>query len=163
MFHVSCFNLGGLTPQMPSRGDGTGSVCDRMIGIRKSVLLDGLARAKLWLADGTFKVVPSIFFQLYTIHFELAPGRNPAVIYCLVQNKTQVAYDRMLNEVKRMIPLVSPERTLLDFERAAINAFRSAFPNATVTGCYFHLTQSAMRKVNEIGMKDDYENSEITG
>ena len=32
-------------------------------------LVDGLARASMWLADGTFKVVPSVFFQLYTIHF----------------------------------------------------------------------------------------------
>jgi len=46
-------------------------------------LLDGLARSKLWLADGTFKVVPSIFFQLYTIHFELVPGNNPVAVYCL--------------------------------------------------------------------------------
>jgi len=53
-----------------------------------------------------------------------------------------------------MIILASPgERILLDFESAAINAFRSAFPSATVTGYHFHLTQSVMRKVNEIGMK----------
>jgi len=106
---------------MPTRGDGSGSVGDRMIVLRKSVLSDGLARPKLWLGDGTSKVAPSIFFQLYTIHFELAPGRNPAAIYCPVQNKTQVAYDRTLDEVKRMYPLVAPERALLDFESAAIN------------------------------------------
>jgi len=58
----------------------------------------------------------------------------------------------MLNEVKRIL-LASPERMLLDFESAATNAFRSAFPSATVTGCYFHLTQSFMRKVDEIDMK----------
>jgi len=51
--------------------------------------------------------------------------------------------------------LSSTEGMLLDFESAAINAFRSTFPSATVTGCYFHLTQSVMRKVNEIGMKED--------
>jgi len=39
----------------------------------------------------------------------------------------------MVNEVKRMIILASPERILLDFESATINAFRSAFSNATVT------------------------------
>jgi len=97
---------------------------------------------------------------LYTIHFQLAPGINPAAIYCLVQNKMQAAYDRMLNEVKRMIPLAAPERILLDFEIAATNAFRSAFPNATVTGCYFHLTQSVMLKVNKTGMKEDYEKND---
>ena len=113
--------FGGLSPQMSTRGDGTGSVCDGMIVLRKSVLSDVLARPKLWLGDGTSKVVPSIFFQLYTIHFELSPGRNLAAIYCLVQKKTQIAYDRTLDEVKRIYPLVAPERALLDFESAAIN------------------------------------------
>jgi len=47
-------------------------------------LLDGLARAPMWLADGTFKVVPSVFFQLYTIHFAFGNGVCPAVIGCIV-------------------------------------------------------------------------------
>ena len=67
----------------------SGSDSDRLILLGKRELLDGLARAKLWLADGTFKVVPSLFFQLYTIHFELVSGINSAAVYCLVQNKTQ--------------------------------------------------------------------------
>jgi len=67
----------------------------------------------------------------------------------------------MLNEVKKMIILASPERILLNFESAAINAFRSAFPNATVTGCYFHLTQSVMRNVNRNGMKEEYEKNDM--
>jgi len=76
---------------------------------------------------------------LYTIHFKLARGINPAAIYCLVQNTIQVLNDRMLNEVTRIIILASPEIILLDFESATtgIDAFRSAFPNATVTGCSF--------------------------
>jgi len=59
-----------------------------------------------------------------------------------------------------MIPLASPERILLDFVSALINACRSAFPNATITGGTFHLTQSGMRKVNEIGMKPDYKKND---
>ena len=57
---------------------------DRLIMLGSTELLDGLARSKLWLADGTFKVCPSLFFQLYTIHFELSPGIVPAAVYCLV-------------------------------------------------------------------------------
>jgi hypothetical protein len=60
---------------------------ERILILGCQELLDGLARAKLWLADGTFKVVPSIFYQLYTIHFELTPGNNPAAVYCLIKNK----------------------------------------------------------------------------
>jgi len=59
-----------------------------------------------------------------------------------------------------MTPLAAPEKILLDFESAAVNAFRSAFPNATVAGCYFHLTQSVIRKVNQSVMKEDCEKND---
>src|SRR5688572_33055347 len=45
-------------------------------------------------------------------------------------------------------------------EQLAITAFEAAYPTATVTGCYFHLTQSVLRKVNDIGMKVDYQNDD---
>lgn len=124
-------------------------------------LLDGLARARLWLADGTFKVVPSIFFQLYTIHFELVPGNNPVAVYCLVQNKERATYDIILQQLKILIPTANPARILVDFETAAMSAFQSAYPNAAISGCYFHLCLSVLRKVNEIGMKQAYENDNI--
>ena len=129
----------------------SGSSSDRLALLGKRELLDGLARAKLWLADGTFKVVPSLFFQLYTIHFELIPAITSAAVYCLIQNKTQAVYVCILDEIKRMIPLANPEEILLDFESSAIKAFTAAYPNAKILGCYFHLTQSILRKVNEIG------------
>jgi len=50
---------------------------NRLILISCNELLDGLARAPMWLADGTFKVVPSVFFQLYTIHFAFGNGVCP--------------------------------------------------------------------------------------
>ena len=59
-----------------------------------------------------------------------------------------------------MIPLANPEKILLDFESVAINAFREAYPNARILGCYFHLTQSILRKFNKIGMKSNYESDE---
>ena len=59
-----------------------------------------------------------------------------------------------------MIPLANTEKTLLDFESAAINAFTAAYPNARILGCYFHLMQSILRKVNEISMKSDYKSDD---
>ena len=119
-----------------------------------------MARAKLWPAGGTFKAVPLLFFQLYTIHFELFPDINSAAVYCFVQNKTQAVYVRILDEIKRMIALANSEKILLDFESGAINAFTAAYPNVRILGCYFHLTQSILRKVDEIGMKSDYESDD---
>ena len=59
-----------------------------------------------------------------------------------------------------MTLLVNPEKILHDFKSAAINAFRAAYPNATILGCYFQLTQSILRKINEISMKSDYESDD---
>ena len=108
------------------------------------------------------KVVPSLFFQLYTIHFELVPDINSTVLCYLLQNKTQALYVLVLDEIKRMIPLANPnpEKILLDFENVAINAFIAAYPNAKILNCYFHLTQSILRKANEIVIKLDYESDD---
>jgi hypothetical protein len=129
----------------------------RIIILGCTELLDGLARSPLWLADGTFKVVPSIFFQLYTIHFQLTAGVNPAAIYCLLPDKTRQTYDRLLDALVGIIPLAQPTRILTDFESAAVSAFQQSFPRSTISGCYFHLSQSILRKVNEVGLKVVYE------
>ena len=86
----------------------SGSGNDRLIIMGSNELLDGLARAKLWLADGTFKVVPCLFCQLYSIHFELVPGLIPAAVYCLVQSKMRATYNCILDAIKAMIPSAVP-------------------------------------------------------
>ena len=50
-----------------------------------------------------------------------------------------------------------PSRIVLDFEHAAVNALTSAFPESSIKGCYFHLCQAFLRKVNELGLKKAYE------
>jgi len=133
---------------------------NRIILLGCEQLLDGLARADVWLADGTFKVVPTVFFQLYSIHFCFRDGANPAGLYCLLTSKTAVTYERVLDELRRLVPLAAPRKILVDFERAAMNAFATAYPDAHITGCYFHLCQSLLRKVNEVGLKLVYENND---
>ena len=105
--------------------------------------------APLWFGDGTFDVAPLCFFQLYTIHCKI--GNN---IYFLLSNKTQATYRRMLEALRDiLIPNAAPELILLDFEKAAQNAFHYVFPNANISGCFFHLCQSLLRKAKELGLK----------
>jgi hypothetical protein len=85
-----------------------------------------MAAADFWIANGTFKVVPHIFYHLYTIHFQLAGGINPAGLYALLENKTRATYTRLMEVVKSLIPDASPENILVDFESAAMTAFREA-------------------------------------
>ena len=92
-----------------------------------------------WLVDGTFKLSPEIFYQIYTIHVELN-GFAPPCVYVLLPNKTEKTYNRtieMLSEETNP----NPGKILGDFEKAALNAFSKKFPHAEISCCYFHLTQ----------------------
>lgn len=52
---------------------------------------------------------------------------------------------------------LKPRNVSTNYERAAITgAFNKVFPDVMVTGCYFHLVQSVLRKVNELGLKSLY-------
>lgn len=45
---------------------------------------------------------------------------------------------------------------ITDYEIAAINAVRTVFPDRIVSGCYFHLLQSFIRKLSDVGLKQEY-------
>ena len=84
-------------------------------------------------------------------------GYNPPCIYALLPNKREKTYERLLIAVKEKIPNSRPTRILVDFEKAVMNAFQKSFTDATLSGCYFHLCQSFVRKINEVGLKSVYE------
>ncbi len=110
-----------LTFPFPTRYDSflvhdSGPGEGRILIFGDNGLVDGLARAEVWLADGTFKVFPHIFFQLYSIHFKFSGGINPAALYCLLPNKTRNTYDRVMNVLKEIVPNASPDVILTDFD-----------------------------------------------
>ena len=63
----------------------------------------------------------------------------------------------MFDIMKSLLPNLAPQKVLVDFEKACMNAVRIAFPNAEVKGCYFHLCQSLVRKVNSVGLKAEFQ------
>ena len=106
----------------------------------------------LWLGDGIFKQCPDKFYQLYTIHVTTG-GYNPPCIYALLSNKTEKTYQDFTQALLQLIPNANPERIMMNFEKSAVNAFSTTFPTAQITGFYFHLCQSVLRKINEVGRK----------
>ena len=54
--------------------------------------------------------------------------------------KKEVHYKQMLESLGRAV--VEPKYVIVDFEVAAIKAYRAIYPNAQLHGCYFHLSQS---------------------
>ena len=84
-------------------------------------LVNLLQGYKQWLADGTFKMSPTLFYQLYTIHAQVG-YLAPACVYALLPNKSEKTYSRTIELISPILPDASPSRILLDFEQAPMNA-----------------------------------------
>ena len=111
-----------------------------------------LESSKFWLGDGTFKLSPKNFYQIYTLHAYIL-GTAPACLYALLPNKTEKTYSRLLDALDTFAPDCKPDKVLLDFEIAPINAFQKHHPASILSGFYFHLTQNFVRKIGELGLK----------
>ena len=120
-----------------------------------SRFLSILKESNNWYCDGTFKVVPEHFFQLYTIHAQKDGYIFPCA-YALLQAKTEETYERMLSELLKLESELNPTSIMVDFEKAAINALESNFL-ACVYGCFFHLTQSIYRRIQANGPATTYQ------
>ena len=116
-----------------------------------------LRQSNHWFGDGTFKVSPSIFFQVYTIH-AICHEKVIPCLYSLLPNKTGPTYNRLLAEVANNMNGHAPLDMLFDFEQAAFNGARNTFPGITVKGCFFHLCQNIWKKIQDSGLDQLYIN-----
>ena len=106
--------------------------------------------------DGTFNTAPKLFKQLYVIH---ARFRQSAVTCAcaLLTGKSQQLYEEILQAISRAAEelgfTMDPEYVHLDFERSVINVVKNTFGSHVNTkGCFYHLTQSTWRKVQDLGL-----------
>ena len=60
---------------------------------------------------------------------EAASGQTS---FCIA---TERLYERIIEQLKNLIPLASLDSILLDFEAAARSAFSDGYPNSVVLGC----------------------------
>jgi len=57
----------------------------------------------------------------------------------------------MFQMLQQICP-IRATRFQTDFEMGAIQAINQVFPKASVSGCFFHFTQSIWREVNKMFM-----------
>ncbi|CAF3622430.1 unnamed protein product [Rotaria socialis] len=127
----------------------TGPGEDRILMFASDEQADNLQDTEEFLVDGTFKIVPEIFYQLHIIHGVFRDHVVP-LIYALLRQKNTETYQRLINEILKIAPRWSPRSIMINFEQASIGAFQAAFPNVSVSGCYFHLRKSLHRKIQAI-------------
>jgi len=137
--------------------DSGANDANRILAVGDRDLLLELDKDTIY-GDGTFDKSPEIFYQLYTWHAKIGTSYPPC-IYFLLRKKDTETYHRMFQILKDLLPRLSPIKILVDFEKACMTSARVSFPEADVKGCYFHLCQSLIRKVNSVGLKNAYESN----
>lgn len=110
--------------------------------------------------DGTFKVTPAQFYQLFVIH-AVRDGVILPCVFCCTEDKSQDTYTSIFKIIKDRLPEWSPETAMCDFELSAIRAFGNEYPQTNITGCLFHLSQSVYRQAVDRGLKRAYVDDEV--
>lgn len=109
--------------------------------------------------DGTFKSVPSLFLQLFTIHGYRNNNYVP-LVFCLLPSKKKSTYESAFRHlVAEMIDLglqFEPTEVYADFEEAIHLAVRQVWPTVSVKGCRFHLSQNWWRHIQACSLTNDY-------
>ncbi|CAF3470781.1 unnamed protein product [Rotaria socialis] len=134
----------------------TGPASDRILIFFTDEQRNIMENATDFFIDGTFKVVPEFFFQLFVIHANYRDHIFP-VLFVLLTGKSGQIYQKMMNEIMALVPGWSPRRVMMDFEKAAMNMVTSTFPTVELSGCFFHLSQSVQRFLQTHGFKQNYE------
>ena len=62
----------------------------------------------------------------------------------------------MWEQISALCPTAAPTHIIMDFERAAINAFQAEWPTTTVKGRFFHFTQNIWLKLQALGLQHQY-------
>ena len=136
---------------------------DRILLFTTIANVQYLEQSPFWIMDGTFKTVPNIFRQLYSIHGRVGTDENSQIVplvYALMSRKSEECYRGLFQGLVDFGDengvLLRPQFILTDFERAAINATRREFEGVQNKGCLFHLAQSIYRKVQSSGLSVQY-------
>lgn len=113
--------------------------------------------------DGTFNYCTKYFLQLFTIHgfknqnyiplvFALLPDKNSHTYSTLFLKTIEICLENNLR--------FQPVTVVVDFEIAIHNSIKNIWPTVQIHGCNFHLCQNWYRKIQQLGLTNDYNNGE---
>ncbi|CAF5179730.1 unnamed protein product, partial [Rotaria magnacalcarata] len=82
--------------------------------------LDRLSNSEHWHSDGTFKIAPQLFEQLYVIHGYIY-GRALPLVYYMVAGTAEVLYNEVFDVILQNVS-GRPKTITIDFEKAVENS-----------------------------------------
>ncbi|CAF4363303.1 unnamed protein product [Rotaria sp. Silwood2] len=116
--------------------------------------LQVLKNCKHWFADGTFRVCPNEFYQLFTLHGLFISNVIP-LVYGLLIGKATEDYNQFFEIILKQNDY-DPESILTDFEAATLKSVHMLFPNVLHKGCLFHFGQCVWRQIQSCGLTKKY-------
>jgi len=121
-----------------------------------------LRSADVVYVDATFRVVPSLYQQLFTIFVPRAEYAFPAC-FALMTRKTTALYEAVLRKINDVESQFQPTQVIADFEEAPSAALRNVYGDQlTVSGCWFHYAQALIKRLRKLGLTDAYRNDQET-
>ncbi len=75
-------------------------------------------------------------------------------------NSYKAIISKLIEEALVIKCVLRPNEILIDFEKAAINAFSHFFPDVMIMGCFFHFGQCLFKNLCLHGMKSQYGHDE---
>lgn len=131
--------------------------------------LEILSQSQMWFLDGTFKVSPTIFTQVFTVMCIVPSiaGNSDSehvclpMVYALLSSKEEVQYTAVMRALHdaaghfgfRNFGAVS---VMTDLELAIINSVEEVYPQCSIRLCFFHLKQNLYRKIQSLGLQVAY-------
>jgi len=117
---------------------------DRIFIFGTDQALQLLVNSEDWFGDGTFKVCPEVFFQVYTVHAKIAERVLPC-IYALLPNKQEVTYRQLFNRILGL-PLMLLKMFLRTWKLAVVfSTCHPAYGNASKRMVYNGYNQALPR------------------
>lgn len=106
--------------------------------------------------DGTFKALPHHlkFRQLYVINVIYEDQSFPFA-YIFMEKKTFTSYDTVFENLKLLMPSVTVAKVMSDYESATRKALRKHYPDAKISGCFFHYVQAIVKRAKKMGLRRD--------
>jgi len=71
--------------------------------------------------DATFKVISTIFYQLFTLVAQFADATFP-VVFAVMSRKTNAPYTGVFAKVLELVPEFTPTSAMEDFDEASVAA-----------------------------------------
>jgi len=129
----SRFSMLGQSPFY--RGQMTTGDNSMAVIFASNAQLELLRQAHVIYMDSTVKVVPSLYYQLFTLFVPHADYAFP-VFFAFMTRKTMELYEAVMQMMHHLAPEFQPTQVIADFEEAPTAAVRAVFGNdVTVSGC----------------------------